>query len=194
MQEERTKRQEKEEPEEGGTVGGVDDPSLEEDQAAAEETEQTDEGEEEEPVEEETTEVEKKVEVPVQREPIQRRGCLKGCLIPVAAIFAIIMVILAIGYSKRDAISNSLLKRIIANTQNNILGDLPEGMDEKQIEAAFEEVKLALSEGRIDREALMEAMEKYHDAIGDRPPSEQKKQYINELVTDLNAAIVRRDR
>ena len=104
------------------------------------------------------------------------------------------LVIVVIGYSKRDAIQRGLLKRIVANTQHNILRDPPADMDRNQIETDFEKVKLALKEGRVNEEALTEAIEEYQDAVREKPSIEQKKRAINELMTDLSAAIIRGDR
>ena len=62
-------------------------------------------------------------------------------------------------------------------------------MDENAIEADFEKVKTALKEGRIDEEALTEAIEDYQDAVRKRPSQEQKKEDINKLIEGLKTAI-----
>lgn len=192
MQEERQEK-EPEIPEEHGTAEGVDDPSLDEEQPA-EETEPVASDEEEgQLADEDTDEAELIGEVEddelFAEEPPRRHGCLIGCFAPIAVIFAVVLIIVAIGYLKRDAIQQGLLKRIVANTQNDVFRNLPEDMDKNQIEKEFEEVKLALKEGRGNAEALAEAIEEYQDVIGERPSIEQRKQAIKNLMTDLSAAI-----
>jgi hypothetical protein len=129
-------------------------------------------------------------EEPVREELIQRRGCLRGCLTPIAAIFVVVMIIVMAVYAKRGAISGWLRQRIVANTQNHVLSDLPEGMDEREIEATFEKVKAALKEGMIDVEILDEAIAEYQDAVRKRPPPDEKKLEISRLTEGLNAAMI----
>ena len=188
MKEEQAERKEEEQegPEENGPVGEVDESSPAGEQTATEEAQPFEESEEEGELVEEVQEAEELVE----GELIQRRGCLRGCLTPIAAILAIGLVVAIIGYAKRDAIREVLLKRIIANTQRHVLAQLPEDMDEKEIEVIFEEAKTALRENRIDEEALTEAMEQYHDTMRRRPSLEQKKQEIDKLMERLNSAII----
>ena len=157
-------------PEQNGLVGEV------EGQSALEKEKATAEGEE-----------------LVREEQRRRSGCLRGCLTPIAVIFLIFLVLFMIGYSKRDAIRSGLLRRIIANTENHVLGELPEGIDGEAIKAVFENVRAAMTEGRIDVEALTDAIEKYQDATRKRPTLDQKKQEINELMAELNVAIIVRD-
>ncbi len=130
----------------------------------------------------------------IEEEFVPRSGCLRGCLIPIATVFVIIMVLGIITYSKRDTIRSSLLKRIIANTQSHVLSDLPDDMDEKAIETAFERIKTAMKEKQIDEEILTEAIEEYQDATRKKPPLKEKKQAINRLVDGLNAAVMLSDR
>lgn|GEM_PF-3234330 len=185
MQEEQEGRQEKEQEQPGGNVpaGEVEEPSAEE-QTAEEESVAARGEEESEPVEE------AEEEELVEEELIQRRGCLRGCLTPIAAILAIVLVMFMIIYAKRSAISQWLRQRIIENTQNHVLSDLPEGMDEKEIEAAFGKVETALKEGGIYVEALDEAIKEYQDAVRKRLPLEERKQEISKLMEGLNAAII----
>lgn len=187
MQEEKAGHQEEQEggPEENGPVREVEEPSATGKQAATDEEEHAEEGEEE-PVEEAE---EKDL---AEGELIQRRGCLRGCLTPIAAILVALLVMVMIVYAKRSAISVWLRQRIVANTQNHILSDLPEDMDEKETEASFEKVKTALKEGRIDEEALDEIIKEYWDAVR-KLPVEERQQAINTLMASLNAAIMKRD-
>ena len=176
---------EQEKPEENKPVEGVEDPSLVEDQTETEEAEQVEEQEEESETTEEETE-----EEPIEAELIQKRGCLWGCLIPLATIVAVVLVIITIGYSRRDVIHAVLLKRIVVNTQNHVLSKLPQDMDDKAIETAFEEVKTALKENRLDKEALTEAIEEYHGVMRNKPPEDQERQEIDKLMTALKAAVI----
>ncbi len=200
MQEERDEDQKKEPgiPEEAGTTGEADDTPLTEEQPAEESEPVTPDEEESQPTDEDEAEEESVVEAEddelLEEEPSQRRGCLAGCIIPIAVVFAVVLVIAAIVYSKQDTIQQWLLKRIVANTQNDIINNLPADMDKNQIETDFEKVKLALKEVRVNEKALAEAIEEYQDAIGDRPSVEQKKRDINELMMDLSAAIARGSR
>lgn len=123
------------------------------------------------------------------QEKEQRRGCLTGCITPIAVIFVIILVIGVIGYSKLDAFRRILLKRIIANTQDHILSDLPLDIDENEIEATFEKLKLALKEDRVDTEALTKAIEEYHNVVKEKPPPARKKQAIDTLMESLTMLI-----
>ena len=187
MQEKQEGYQEKEQegPEENGPVDEAEDPSLAEKEAVTEGEEPVEESEEEDRPVEEAEEAEL-----IEEELVQTRGCLRGCLTPIVVVFAIVLVAVMIGYSRRSALRSGLLKRIIANTQEHALSELPDGMDEKTIEATFEKVKTALKEGRIDEEALTEAIEEYQDATQKRLPLEQRKQEIDKLMAGLNGAII----
>jgi len=189
LQEEQKNNQEKEvEPVAGSSQAG------QEEDKPVQEIQQSPTAEEQEPVEEDEGESElaeeAEEEEPVGEELIQRRGCLRGCLTPIAAIFVVVMIIVMAVYAKRSAISGWLRERILANTQNHVLSDLPEGMDEKEMEATFEKVKSALREGRIDEEVLDEAIAEYQDAVRKRPPPDEKKRAISRLTEGLNAAII----
>lgn len=176
---------EQEKPEENGPVEEIDDPSLPEEPEETEEEEPAEE--EDEPVEEPEDEDWAEED---EEEVIPRRGCLKGCLAPIAVIFVIMLVLIIIAYSKRDTIHASLLSRIIANTQNQILSKLPDDMDEKTVEAAFERLKKAMKEKHVNEEVLTEAVEEYQEATQEEPPLEEKKQAINRLMDGLNAAVI----
>ena len=179
------KKQDK--PEENGPVEEIDDPSLPEEPEETEEEEPAEEEEEDELVEEPEDEDWAEED---EEKVIPRRGCLKGCLAPIAVVFVILLVLIMIAYSRRDTIRASLLSRIIANTQNQILSKLPDDMDEKAVEAAFERLKTAMKEKQINEEVLTEAIEEYQDATQEEPPLEEKKQAINRLIDGLNAAVI----
>lgn len=190
MQEEQEGRKERqqEEPEENGPVEEVEDPSLAEDQAAAGEAEQVEEDEEEsEPVEE----IED--EYLVEEEVILRRGCLRGCLIPIAAILVICLAAVVIVHAKwGNVISAWVRQRIIVNTQNQVRSGLTDDKDREEIDAAFEKVKAALKEGKIDEEILDETIRQYQDATRGKLPPEG--QVIDALKDGLNAAIIGNER
>lgn len=158
----------------------IDDPSLPEDETATGAEKYT---EEDKPVEEVGE------EEPIERVPVRRRGCLWGCLTPVAAVLAIILVLIVIGYAKRNALNSTLIKRIVINTQNRVLDKLPED-EVETVKADFEKVKIALKEGRIDEQALIMAIEEYHNAMRKKPSSEQGKEEIDRLIAGMNAAII----
>ena len=129
----------------------------------------------------------------IEEEPPQRHGCVAGCLVPIVVAFAIVLVIIIIGYSKRDALSQGLLKRIVGNTQNDVLNDLPIDMNPDQIKAEFEGLELARKQGRVDEEALTEIIEDYWDAVRKRPSPQQRKQAIIKLRTSLKEVIMPQD-
>ncbi len=164
--------QEEKGPEENGPVGNVEEELVSE--------EKTDEAE---PVEEEIE------EISAEEEPIRRGGCLQGCLIPIAVIIVILLVAVVVIYSKYDALRETLLVRIISNTQTHALSQLPEE-DRNPVKDTFERVKTALKEKRIDEDALTEAIEEYQDSISQSQPLEQKAQIINKLKEDLEAAFI----
>ena len=132
-------------------------------------------------------------EVLAEEEPIRRGGCLQGCLIPIAVIIVILLVVVVVVYLKYDALREGLLMRIISNTQTHVLSQLPEE-EKNAIKDTFERVKIALKEKQIDEEALTEAIEEYQDSISQSQPLEQKKQIINTLKADLEAAFIASER
>ncbi len=164
--------QEERGPEENGPVGNV-----EEELVSEEEKDEAESDEEE---------IE---EISAEEEPIRRDGCLQGCLIPIAVIIVILLVAVVVIYSKYDALRESLLMRIISNTQTHALSQLPEE-DRNPVKDTFERVKTALKEKRIDEEALTEAIEEYQDSISQSQPLEQKRQIINKLLRDLDSAFI----
>ena len=164
--------QEEKGPEENGPAGKVEEASVSE--------EKTDEAESAE------EEIE---EVSAEEEPIRKGGCLQGCLIPIAVIIVILLVGVVLIYLKYDALREALLMRIVSNTQNHVLSQLPEE-DRNALKDTFERVKTALKEKQIDEEALTEAIEEYQDSISQSQPLEQKKQIIDTLKEDLEAAFM----
>ena len=181
-------------PEEAGINSGVDDPSLEEEESVEEES-ATPHEEEEQSADEDEEEVVVEEDEFLEEEPPPKRGCLTGCIIPLAVLFLIIAVAFTIAYSKRNTIHNWLLKGTVSNTQNHVLNevrlaieegrtnDIPD-MNEAQIEKEFDKVKLALKEGRIDEVALMEAIKQYQDTI-----EERKRLAINNLMSAFSALL-----
>lgn len=142
----------------------------------------------------ETTQESKAVEgseesEPVDEKPSRRYGCIQGCLIPLALIFTIVLIIIVGVYVERNSISDFLLKRIISNTENHVLVELPEDISKDEVTAIFETVRNALGEDQIDEEALRKAMEEYHEVMKKEPEPEAKKQEIIKLISGLNAAI-----
>lgn len=183
MEEEQAEHQEKE-----SEVSAEDSPAEETDESekiADDEDEDEEELSAEEDIPEEDDDL-------LEEEP-PGRGCLLGCVTPIVVIFVIALVIGMIGYSRRDALRQGLLKRIVANTHDQVLNDLPADLDENQIEADFDKLKLALKEGRVNMEALAEVIEDYQDAVKGRPPIEQKKRAINDLMANLKKVIMGRD-
>lgn len=158
--------EQEEEREKNESPAGTDDPSLEEDQESE----------------------------PAEEEQPERRGCVSGCLIPVAAVIVIALVIGAIGYQKRDALSHYLLKGVVANTQDDVLYQndtlsAPIDMSQDEIKALFKKVKLALKEGRIDAEVLREVIEEYWDVAGKRPSPRQRREGIEKFMANLSAML-----
>ena len=194
VQEEKPEYQEKE-PEEDESSTESDDPSLELEEERPEKEPEDDipSAKSDDPsleLEEEQPEKEPEDDDLMEGESSQRHGCVAGCLVPIIVAFAVVLVILMIGYSKRDSISQSLLKRIVANTQSDVLNDLPIDMDPAQTRAEFEELKLARGKGQVDEEALTEIMEDYWDAVRQKPSPQERKQAIIELMANLKKVIM----
>jgi hypothetical protein len=195
VQEEQKERHEKEQeaPEENRQESGVDDPSLMEEPESPEQEEQIAEAEEEgseEEIEEKEPDEEPEEEPPFTEELAPRRGCFWGCLLPVVTIVAVLLITVTVIQMRwGDAISKWMRHKIIANTQNNILGSLPEDMDDKEIKATFEEVEKAIDEDMIDAEMLDETIKAYQEATQGK--TSQKKQAISDLMEGLNAAIIK---
>lgn len=188
------KEEKQEMPEENEQIDETDDPSLEEGLTESEQAElivEDEEEEVEEDVEAEDDPVEEVAEEVPDEEPPQRRGCLWGCLIPVATILVVCIAVISIVYVQWGAaINKSIRHKIIANTQTNALGNLPDGMADGEIEelkTVFEKVKTALDEGMIHLDILDEVIREYQDAA--REDTSQKRQAINNLKAGLNRAI-----
>ena len=156
---------------------------MQEEQSEYQEKEQEEEQPEEEPEDDDL----------MEEEPPQRHGCVAGCLVPIIVASAIVLVILAIGHSKRDSISQGLLKRIVNNTQSDVLNDLPINMEQGQVKAEFEELKSARKQGRVDDEALTEIIEGYWDTVRKKPSPQQRKQAITKLMANLKKVIMPQD-
>jgi len=192
------KEEKQEMPEENEQMDGINDPSLEEELPESEQAEQIVEDEEEEveeDVEAEDDPVEEVAEEVLEEEPPQRRGCLWGCLIPVATILVVCIAVISIVHVRwGDAINKSIRHKIVANTQTNALGNLPDGMADGEIEelkTVFEKVKTALDKGMIHVEILDDVIREYQDAA--REDISQKRQAINNLKAGLNRAISEND-
>ena len=188
------KEEKQEMPEENEQMDGIDDPSLEEELPESEQAEQIVDDEEEEVEEDVETEddpVEEVAEEVPEEEPPQRRGCLWGCLVPIATILVVCIAVISIVHLRwGDAINKSIRLKIVANTQTNALGNLPDGMADEEIEelkTAFEKVKTALDEDMIHVDILDEAIREYQDAT--REDTSQKKQAIDNLKAGLDRAV-----
>ena len=180
-------------PEEDEQIDEIDDPSLEEELSESEQAEQIvddDEEDVEEDVETEDDPVEEVAEEVLEEEPPQRRGCLWGCLIPLATILLVCIAVISIVHARwGDSISKSVRHKIIANTQTNALGNLPNSMEDEEIEelrAAFEKVKTALDEDMIHVDILDETIREYQDAT--REETSRRKQAIDNLKAGLDRA------
>jgi len=137
--------------------------------------------------EEELTEVDS--EGLISGELIPKRGCLKGCLTPVIIVF-VIMLALGVGiHAKRNTIREWFMLRIISNTQENVLTNLPKEIDRKAIENTFDKVKIAFKSGRIDEQAMKQAIKSYLDAVKGSSSAELKRAEIDKLITELNNSI-----
>ena len=197
MLEEQERRQEKEKDlaEEKEQMDEMDDPSLPDGLSESERAEPIVEDTEEEiedGVEDDdsTEALEEEDEEEPTEELAPRRGCFWGCLLPIIIVLAVcVTVILIVQMRWGDSISKRMRQRIIANTQTNVLGDLPEGMNDdeiNEIKASFEKVKAALDKGTINVEILDETIKEYQDAKRDRLA--QKKQAIENLMAGFDAA------
>ncbi|MBD3184900.1 hypothetical protein GF312_21635 [Candidatus Poribacteria bacterium] len=118
-----------------------------------------------------------------------RRGCVWGCLAPIAIFLAVIMILGIFGYSRRDSISSALVKRIVNNTQVHVLSQLPEESDSQEVENTFERVRSALKEDKIDQKLLVESIEKYHDIMQSDANQSEKNKAIEDLMDSLNLSI-----
>ena len=195
MLEEQERRQEKEKDtsEENEQRDEMDDPSLPDGLSESEQAEhivEDDEEETEAEVDEEDDPAEEVGEEEPDEELAPRRGCVWGCLIPIAIVLAVcITVIVVVQVRWGDAISKRMRHRIIANTQINVLGDLPGDMNDEEIseiKATFEKVVAALDKDMINVEILDVTIREYQDANRERLA--QKRQAIEDLMEGFNAA------
>lgn len=124
---------------------------------------------------------------------LQRRGCLVGCLPPLFGIFAVLFILLISIYIKQNSIQNTLLRRIIANTQNQVISMLPEDMDKNEVNKTFENVKIAIREGYVDKKILAETITEYQKSLNDDLPTEKKRQLIEKLLNGLGASISKKE-
>lgn len=123
-------------------------------------------------------------------ELVPKQGCLKGCLLPIIIIF-VVMLSLGVGiHSKRNAIQEWFMLKIISNTQENVVTNLPKEIDKKAIEDTFDKVKTAFKDGKINEQAMKKAINDYLDAVKGLPSAELKKSEIDKLMTELNNAII----
>ena len=123
-------------------------------------------------------------------ELVPKRGCLKGCLMPII-IFFVVMLALGVGiHAKRNMIREWFILKIISNTQENVLTNLPKEIDKKAIEDTFDKVKITFKDGEIDEQAMKQAINDYLDAVKGLPSTELKKSEIEKLMTELNNAII----
>jgi len=130
---------------------------------------------------------------PIERSSFQRRGCLAGCLPPLFVVLAVLFIILISIYIKQNSIQNTLLRRIIANTQNQVIDILPEDMDKNEVNTVFENVKIAIREGYVDKKMLTETIMEYQENINDDLPIEKKNQLIEKLLNGLEASISKKE-
>ena len=123
-------------------------------------------------------------------ELVPKRGCLKGCLMPIIIIF-VVMLALGVGiHTKRNTIREWFILKIISNTQENVVTNLPKEIDKKAIEDTFDKVKITFKDGRINEQAMKQAINDYLDAVKGLPSTELKKSGIEKLMTELNNAII----
>jgi hypothetical protein len=129
----------------------------------------------------------------ISGELIPKHGCLKGCLVPILIVF---VVMLALGFgihTKRNTIREWFMLRIISNTQENVLNNLPKEIDKKTIEDTFEKVKTAFKENQIDEQGMKQAIKEYLEAVKGLPSENLKKEEIDKLMTRLNEVIIAPD-
>lgn len=125
----------------------------------------------------------------ISGEFIPKRGCLKGCLVPIFIIFIVLAIIGLLANSKREIIRYWIIKRIINNTEKQVLNDLPKNMDKKTVSALFETVKNAYKEGKIDEKAMESAINEYIENTRNMPSPEMKKDEIEKLMNNLSEAM-----
>lgn len=125
----------------------------------------------------------------VSRGLIEKQGCLKGCLLPIIIISLIILSLGMIIHAKRGFIHEWLIVRIISNTQDLAISNLPQDADKKQIEAVFDKTKEAIKKGLINEQLMNQAIKEYIDKIKKKPSDDVKKAELEKLIKALNEAI-----
>ena len=123
-------------------------------------------------------------------ELVPKRGCLKGCLMPII-IFFVVMLALGVGiHAKRNTLREWFMLKVISNTQESVLINLPKEIDKKAIEDTFDKVKTAFKENRIDEQVMKQMINNYFESVKGLPSAELKKSEIDKLMTGLNSAII----
>jgi uncharacterized membrane protein YheB (UPF0754 family) len=79
--------------------------------------------------------------------------------------------------------------RIISNTQENVLNNLPKEIDKKTIEDTFEKVKTAFKENKIDEQGMKQAIKEYLEAVKGLSSENLKKEEIDKLMIRLNEVL-----
>lgn len=125
----------------------------------------------------------------ISGEFIPKRGCLKGCLMPILVIFIFLTILGFLVNSKREVIRQWIVQRVITNTEKKALNDLPKNIDKKTIEAFFESVKNAYKEGKIDEKAMESAIKEYIENTRNMPSPERKESELKKLMDKLNEAM-----
>lgn len=125
----------------------------------------------------------------ISGEFIPRRGCLKGCFMPILVIFIILTIIGLLANSRREVIRYWIIQRVINNTEKHVLNDLPKNMDKKTVSDLFESVKDAYKEGKIDEEAMENAIKDYIENTKNMSSPEMKKDEIEKLMNKLRLAM-----
>jgi hypothetical protein len=120
---------------------------------------------------------------------LPKYGCLKGCLIPILGVIIVIIAIGMIIHLKRGTIHEWLIIRIVSNTQEKVLNQLPKEIDKKAIEFTFDNVKSAIRNGKINEQDMETAIKEYLGATEGTISPEFKKAEIEKLILRLNKAI-----
>lgn len=125
----------------------------------------------------------------VSKELIEKRGCLKGCLLPIIIFSLIILSLGMIIHAKRGFIYEWLIIRIVSNTQELAISNSPQDADKKQIETTFDKTKKAVKEDLINEQLMNQAIKEYIDKIKKKPSNDVKKAELEKLIKALNEAI-----
>jgi len=126
----------------------------------------------------------------ISGELVPKRGCLKGCLTPIIFVFVLALA-LGVGiHAKRNTLREWFMLKVISNTQESVLINLPKEIDKKAIEDTFDKVKTAFKENRIDEQVMKQMINNYFESVKGLPSAELKKSEIDKLMTGLNSAII----